>query len=148
MRDEMKFTDRTWVAPEVCPGASWAPRPSDLHSAIVRAEEALEERAIGRVIHALVALRAVLRSRITEGKARRPWDHDGRPMGPWQRRLLRRYAASSCAVDRLVDQAWTSCDFEALAPSVREELARLRRVESLDNQASLDQHWIDVGVGD
>jgi len=43
---------------------------------------------------------------------------------------------------------WATRDFEAMEPAVREELAKLRRLESLENEALLDQYWTDLGVGD
>lgn len=146
MREET-FVNRAWVIPEVCPGASWAPGlSSDLHRAIERTEEALETRSIGRVVHALVAVRAALNVRLTERS--HSTSHEGRSLGPWQRRLRRRYAASLYAVERLLEKGWACCDLDVLGPELREELVRLRGLASLENQAHLDRYWTDIGVGD
>lgn len=147
MREEGTFVNRAWVTPEVCPGASWAPElSSDLHRAIERIEEALEGRSIGRVVHALVAVRAALNARLTDRS--HSASPEGRSLGSGQRRLRRRYAASLYAVERLLEKGWASCDLDVLGPELREELGRLRRLESLENQASFDPYWTDIGVGD
>lgn len=147
MREERAFMDRAWVTPEVCPGASWAPQLSpDLRHAIERADNALERRSLGRVVHALVAVRAALKARLADRSHSRI--QEGRSFGPWQRRLRRRYAASLCAVERLLEKGWASCNLAELSPELRAELVRLRRLDSLENQAQLDSYWTDLGVGD
>lgn len=149
MRAEVRRFDTPWVLPEVCPAAAGAPQPAgDLSSAIERAEGALAVGSIGRLVHALVAVRAALRTRAMQRDAlgvAEQWSH---VVGPWKRRLRRRYAASMCAVERLLETAWGSCDFEAVRLEAGAELERLRRLESLENEAHLDQHWTDLGVGD
>lgn len=150
MRDQLGPFDRPWVLPEVCPRVVGTPHvSSDLRTATDRAERALDARSIGRLVHALVAVRAALRSRATQRDAPETCEHDGScPAGPWKRRLRRRYAASMCAIERLLETAWASCDFDAVSLEAREELARLRRLESLEDAAHLDQHWTDLGIGD
>jgi hypothetical protein len=131
--------------PEVCPAVGGIARSSsDLRSAIERAEHALDARSIGRLARALVALRATFRSRATQRDA----EQDVHLAGPWKRRLRRRYAASMCAIERLLETTWASCDFDAVQLEARAELARLRRLESLEDAVHLDQHWTDLGVGD
>jgi hypothetical protein len=49
---------------------------------------------------------------------------------------------------RLLETAWSSCDFDAVRLDARAELDKLRRLESLDREAHLDEHWTDLGVGD
>ena len=145
MRRGTRQLDRPWVMPEVCPALGGIARSSsDLRSAIERAEHALDARSIGRLARALVALRATLRSLATQRDA----EQDVHLAGPWKRRLRRRYAASMCAIERLLETTWTSCDFDAVQLEARAELARLRRLESLEDAAHLDQHWTDLGVGD
>ena len=149
MRSEAGRFDRPWVLPEVCPEAGGALRPSsDLNIAIERAEVALEARSIGRLAHALVAMRAALRSRATQRDTSGVAGQDVIPIGPWKRRLRRRYAASMCAIERMLETAWSSGDFDAVQLEVRRELARLHRLESLEDAAQLDQHWTDLGGGD
>lgn len=146
MLAEQTHLNRPWVAPDICPSTSWGLElSSDLRRAIDRTEEALAQHSIGKVIHSLVAVRAALRSRLTNGP---PSDREAVAMGPWPRRLRRRYAASLCTIERLLEQAWSSCDLGTLSDDVSQELDRLRRVESLENQAHFDQHWTDIGVGD
>jgi hypothetical protein len=53
-----------------------------------------------------------------------------------------------CAIERLLETAWTACDFDAVQLEVGEELTKLRRLESLEDAAKLDQHWTDLGIGD
>jgi len=145
MRSGTRQLDRPWVMPEVCPAVGGIARSSsDLRSAIERAEHALDERSIGSLARALVALRATLRSRATQ----RDTEHDAHLASPWNRRLRRRYAASMCAIERLLETTWASCDFDAVQHEARADLARLRRLKSLEDAAHLDQHWTDLGVGD
>lgn len=144
MRSGVRPFDRPWVMPESCPTLSGILRPSsDLRSAIERAEQALEARSIGRLARALVALRATLRSRATQRDA----EHDAHLASPWNWRLRRRYAASMCAIERLLETAWATCDFDAVQLEAKDELARLRRLESLEDAAHLERHWTDLGVG-
>jgi hypothetical protein len=49
---------------------------------------------------------------------------------------------------RLLETAWSSCDFDAVRLDARAELDKLRRLESLDREAHLDEHWTGLGVGD
>jgi len=145
MRNGTRQLDRPWVMPEVCPAVAGIARPSpDLRSAIERAECALDARSIGSLARALVALRATLHSRATQRDA----EHGMHLAGPWKRRLRRRYAASMCAIERLLETTWVSCDFDAVQQEARAELARLRRLELLEDAAYLDQYWTDLGVGD
>ena len=149
MRDEATHANRPWVAPEVCPTGNRAqPSTSNLHRAIEQADAALRQRSIGAVARALVVVRAALQARLAEETTPGSWEHDGPPVGPWQRRLRRRCAASLCAVERLLDDAWTSCDLDAVASAVRGELSKLRHLESLEDRAHLDLYWTDIGVGD
>lgn len=149
MRGEVRPADRPWVTPEICPLKGGAPQSApELSGAIDRAERALEARAIGRLVHALVALRAALRTRAMQRDASSEPGEASYVVGPWKRRLRRRYAASLCSVERLLDTAWSSCDFDAVRLDARAELDKLRRLESLDHEAHLDQHWTDLGVGD
>lgn len=97
------------------------------------------------MIDALLAVRAALRSRLTIPTA---LDDEVAMVGPWPRRLRRRYAASLCSIERLVENRWSSCDFNTLSADVQEQLDRLRRIESLESGAHLEQHWTDIGVGD
>ena len=145
MRSEARRFDRPWVGPEVSAtvGAPVLPS-SDLRAAIERLEHALDARSVGRLIHALVAVRAALRSRATLRDA----EHDRGSVGSWKRRLRRRYAASMCAIERLLEAAWTAADLDTVELEAREELTRLRRLESLEDSALLDQHWTDLGIGD
>jgi hypothetical protein len=119
-----------------------------LRTAIERAEDALDARSIGRLVHALVALRAALRSRAMQRDTSGVAGQDVYPTGPWKRRLRRRYAASMCAIERMLEAVWASCDLDAVQLEARDELARLHRLESLEDAAQLDQHWTDLGVGD
>ncbi len=151
MRGEARYGDRPWVAPEACSAAGRASSmSSDLRSSIEHAEHALDQASLRGIVHALVAVRAALRSRLGEGPTLGQGysDHGRFSLGPWQRRLRRRYAASLCVVERLLKQVWTGCNLDALRPALRDELARLRRVESMETRAYLDQHWTDIGVGD
>lgn len=149
MRSEAGRFDRPWVLPEVCPaiGGPFGPS-SELRIAIERAEHALDARSIGRLVHALVAVKAVLRSRAMQRDTSGAAGQDGYLIGPWKRRLRRRYAASMCAIERMLESSWASCDFDAVQREARDELARLHRLESLEDAAQLDQHWTDLGVGD
>ena len=149
MRSEAGRFDGPWVLPDVCPAIGGPFRPSsELRIAIERAEHALDARSIGRLVHALVAVRSVLRSRAMQRDASSTAGQDGYTIGSWKRRLRRRYAASMCAIERMLEAAWASCDFDAVQLEARDELARLRRLESLEDAAALDQHWTDLGVGD
>lgn len=141
--------DRPWVAPEICPSSHWSSESSpDMRRAMERAENALDERSVGKLMRALVSLRAALRARLGETCLRPSTGAQLPSTGPWKRRLHKRYSASLCAVERLLEQAWACCEFDAIGPAVQELLLRLRRLESLDNQAHLDRYWIDIGEGD
>jgi hypothetical protein len=145
MRSEAGAFDRPWVLPDVCSTVGGVPQAaSDLRAAIDRAERALEVRSLGRLVHALVAVRAALRSRATQRDA----EHDGCFAGPWKRRLQRRYAASMCAIERLLETVWAYCDFDSIGPEARDELAKLHRLESLEDAAYIDRYWTDLGIGD
>lgn len=149
MREHLGFVHRSWVAPEVCSLVGGSLHPADdLHGAIVRAQDALDRRSIGKVIHALVALRSVLRSRLADPDVRMVADHEGLSIGRWRRRLRRRYAASLCALERLIEKSRGSFSLEEIRPAARDELAKLRRIESLEEQAQLALSWTDIGVGD
>jgi len=149
MGEHLGFTDRAWVAPEVCPVTGGSAHPAHgLHGAIERAEDALERGSIGRIIHALVALRSVLRSRLADQDVRTGADHERFSIGRWRRRLRRRYSASLCALEQLIEKAWGSFSLDEIGPAVRDELAKLHRTESLENEAQLALSWTDIGVGD
>jgi hypothetical protein len=53
-----------------------------------------------------------------------------------------------CSIERLLEIAWASCDFGEIELEARDRLAKLRRLERLEDSAQLDQHWTDLGVGD
>lgn len=143
-----RYTGRPWVAPEAVGPMRGAQSDGDLSGALDRAELGVRERSRGRVIHALVAVRAALRSRLSGDQAAAAELHAAPSQGPWKRRLRRRYAASLCTVDRLLDQAWEVDDSGSFFDAATEELVRLRRLESLENRAYLERHWTDLGVGD
>lgn len=143
-----RYTDRPWVAPEACSRPRGSEPEDDLQGLIDSAAFSVRERSRGRVIHALVALSAALRSRLSRDELRKVGAEVCGPHGPWKRRLRRRYAASLCSIDRLLDEAWERIDSDALFEAVQEELGRLRRLESLENRAYFDQYWTDLGVGD
>lgn len=149
MDEHLGFMDRAWVAPEVCSvtGGS-AHAAQGLHGAIERAEDALGRESIGRIIHALVALRTILRSRLASPDVTTGAGHERVSTGRWRRRLRKRYAASLCALEQLIEKAWGSFSLDESGPAVRRELAKLRRIESLENEAQLALSWTDVGVGD
>jgi hypothetical protein len=141
--------DRPWVAPEICPSSHWSSESCpDMRLAMARVDNALDERSVGKLVRALVSLRAALRARLDETCSRSPTGEQLPSTGPWKRRLHKRYGASLYAVERLLEQAWACCEFDAIEPAVQEQLMRLRRLESLDNQAHLDRYWIDIGEGD
>lgn len=149
MREHLGFTERAWVAPEVCPLTGSSAHPGhDLHSAIERVQDALDRGSIGKVIHALVALRSVLRSRLADQDFRKTADYERLSIGRWRRRLRRRYAASLCNLERLIEKGWGSLGLDAIRPALGDELAKLRRIESLENEAQLALSWTDIGVGD
>ena len=148
MRDKVTHANRPWVSAEVCTTGNREPSTSNLHRAIEQADAALRQRSIGLVARALVVLRGALQARLAGETTPGSWEHDGPPVGPWQRRLRRRYAASLCTVERLLDDAWTACSFDAVASAVRGELSKLRHLESLEDRAHLDLYWTDIGVGD
>ena len=80
MRSEAGRFDRPWVLPEICPPVGGALQPSsDLRTAIEWAEDALDARSIGRLIHALVALRTALRSRAMQRDASSAAGQDATP---------------------------------------------------------------------
>ena len=140
--------ERPWVAPEACAQVSWiGSASSDLQRAIERTEEALMHGSLGKVIHSLLEVRASLRRRLDDADLQHG-DCGSAPLGPCKRRLRRRYAASLCSVDRLLDEAWSVQDRDGLRMRLHQELGRIRRVESLEDRADLEQHWIDLGVGD
>ena len=149
MREHLGFTERAGWRPKSArsPGAA-SIRGHDLHSAIERVQDALDRGSIGRVIHALVALRSVLRSRLADQDFRKTANHERLSIGRWRRRLRRRYAASLCNLERLIEKGWGSLGLDAIRPALGGELAKLRRIESLENEAQLALSWTDIGVGD
>lgn len=150
MPRDLGFVDRAWVAPEVCSLGGGGPHQArDLQGTIERAQDALNSRSIGRVIHALVALRSVLRSRLgDEDVLGAVGDHERLSIGRWRRRLRRRYSASLYALEHLIEKAWSSFSLDEIGTALDSELAKLRRIETLENQARLDLSWTDIGVGD
>lgn|GEM_PF-5648868 len=145
MRDRPRYSETEWVPPGACPSAGGLARLStDLSRAIPRVENALARRSIGSLMRALVSVRAALRSRVSHRHASGYSEAVVFRASRWRRR----YAAALRAVDRLLEMGWATRDFEAMEPAVREELAKLRRLESLENEALLDQYWTDLGVGD
>jgi hypothetical protein len=120
-----------------------------VHGAIERVEDALSRQSIGKVIHALVALRSVLRSRLAdENVFGVEVNHDCLSIGRWRRRLRRRYAASLYAVEQLIEKGWASFNLEEIGPALDSEIAKLHRIESLETRAQLALSWTDIGVGD
>lgn len=149
MKTTAKHHERPWAALDVCPDALRVRQPgSDLEGIIERVEHGLDHGSTGKLIHSLLAVRAALRSRLAAEPRDGFTETPHGPIGPWKRRLRRRYAASLCSVDRILDDAWSPEKREGLEPAVRAELSRLRRLAALENRADLDQHWTDLGVGD
>jgi hypothetical protein len=48
----------------------------------------------------------------------------------------------------LIEKAWSSFSLDEIGTALDSELAKLRRIETLENQARLDLSWTDIGVGD
>jgi len=101
------------------------------------------------VAHALVGLRSVLRSRLAdENVFGVQVDHGCLSIGRWRRRLRRRYAASLYAIEQLIEKGWALFSLEEIGPALDSEIAKLHRLESLENQAQLALSSTDIGVGD
>jgi hypothetical protein len=116
-----------------------------LQGSIERAEHAVDHGSIGAVINTLLAVRAALRARIASDEVR---GSGHTAPGPWKRRLRRRYEASLCSMQHMLDRALSAEERDSLDGCIRDELARIRRLASLEHQAVLDEHWLDLGVGD
>ncbi len=132
------------MSPEVCPTAASAVEPQlDLSRALNAADRALHRGSTREVLEALVVIRRVLRARLNAGVRD---DAADLLVGPWQRRLRKRYEASLCALERLLPKAMS--EPRAWQARVRRELEKLRRLDDLESQAYFDSLWIDIGVGD